>query len=121
MPTPYYSNQQLKRKDIIYTLIFGRALAHPELVRESSSLLGGKSQIINAKGTIEGSLFPTNNETVDSSKKHQWRPNPLGEGCGEQDFCMMRKSYSFDPWVGKSPWRRAQQPPFVFLLGESHA
>ena len=120
MPTPYYSNQQLKRKDVIYTLIFGRILAHPEL---GKALLywGKKSQIINAKGTIEGSLFPTNNETVDSSKKHQWRLNPLGEGCGEQDFCMMRKSYSFDPWVGKSPWRRAQQPPFVFLLGESHA
>ena len=69
---------------------------------------------------IEGSLFPTNNETVDSSKNGRWRLNPLGEGCGEQDFCMMRKSYSFDPWIGKTPWRRAQQAPLVFLPGESH-
>ena len=25
-----------------------------------------------------------------------------------------------DPWVGKIPWRRAQQPTLVFLPGESH-
>ena len=26
----------------------------------------------------------------------------------------------FDPWVGKIPWRRAQQPSLVFLPAESH-
>ena len=26
----------------------------------------------------------------------------------------------FDPWIGKIPWRRAQQPTPVFLPGESH-
>ena len=26
----------------------------------------------------------------------------------------------FDPWVGKIPWRRAEQPPPVFLPRESH-
>ena len=26
----------------------------------------------------------------------------------------------FDPWVGKVPWRRDQQPTPVFLPGESH-
>ena len=31
-----------------------------------------------------------------------------------------RKSCGFDPWVGKIPWRRAQQPTPVFLPGESH-
>ena len=25
----------------------------------------------------------------------------------------------FDPWVGKIPWRRAQQPTLVFLPGET--
>ena len=25
----------------------------------------------------------------------------------------------FNPWVGKLPWRRAWQPPPVFLPGES--
>ena len=26
----------------------------------------------------------------------------------------------FDPWVGKIPWKRAQQLTPVFLPGESH-
>ena len=26
--------------------------------------------------------------------------------------------HSFDPWVGKIPWRRAWQPTLVFLPGE---
>ena len=28
------------------------------------------------------------------------------------------KRCGFDPWVGKIPWRRAQQPTPVFLPGE---
>ena len=27
---------------------------------------------------------------------------------------------SFDPWVGKIPWRRKWQPTWVFLHGQSH-
>ena len=30
------------------------------------------------------------------------------------------RRFSFDPWVGKIPWRRAWQPTPVFLPGESH-
>ena len=30
------------------------------------------------------------------------------------------KRRGFDPWVGKTPWRRAWQPTPVFLPGESH-
>ena len=30
------------------------------------------------------------------------------------------KRRGFNPWVRKMPWRRAQQPPPVFLPGESH-
>jgi len=26
----------------------------------------------------------------------------------------------FDPWIVKIPWRRAWQPPAVFLPGKSH-
>ena len=33
--------------------------------------------------------------------------------------CRRRKRRGFDPWVGKTPWRRAWQPT-VFLPGESH-
>ena len=34
--------------------------------------------------------------------------------------CKRRKRHSFDPWIGKIPWRRASQPTPVFLPGESH-
>ena len=30
------------------------------------------------------------------------------------------KGHGFDPWVWKSPWRRAWQPISVFFTGESH-
>ena len=30
------------------------------------------------------------------------------------------KKCRFDPWVGKIPWRRKQQPTPVFLPGKSH-
>ena len=30
------------------------------------------------------------------------------------------KRLGFDPWVGKTQWRRAWQPTPVFLSGESH-
>ena len=30
------------------------------------------------------------------------------------------KKHGFDPWVGKSPWRRTWQPTPIFLPGESH-
>ena len=33
---------------------------------------------------------------------------------------MRRKRQECDPWVGKTPWRRAWQPTPVFLLGNSH-
>ena len=31
-----------------------------------------------------------------------------------------RKRHRFDPWVGKIPWREAQEPTLVLLPGESH-
>ena len=46
---------------------------------------------------------------------------PGGAG-GKEPACQCRrcKRHEFDPWVGKTPWRRAWQPPPVFLPGESH-
>ena len=32
----------------------------------------------------------------------------------------VRERCGFSPWVGKMPWRRAQQHTPVFLLGESN-
>ena len=34
--------------------------------------------------------------------------------------CRRHKKWGFDPWVGKTPWRRAWQPTLVFLPRESH-
>ena len=34
-------------------------------------------------------------------------------------ICLLCRRPGFDPWVGKSPWRRAWQPTPVFLPGDS--
>ena len=34
--------------------------------------------------------------------------------------CRKQKRPGFDPWVGKTPWRRKWQPTPAFLPGESH-
>ena len=41
---------------------------------------------------------------------------------GKEPACQCRrpKTQGFYPWVGKIPWRRAQQSPPVFLPGETH-
>ena len=38
---------------------------------------------------------------------------------GKRIYSQCRR-HRFDPWVGKIPWRRKQQPTPVFLPGESH-
>ena len=41
---------------------------------------------------------------------------------GKESACQCRRrgKHGFDPWVGKTPWRRKWQPILVFLPGESH-
>ena len=41
---------------------------------------------------------------------------------GKEPTCQSRrlKRHWFDPWVGKTPWRRARQPIPLFLPGESY-
>ena len=45
-----------------------------------------------------------------------------GSAGGKEATCQCRrcKRLEFNPWVRKIPWRTAQQPPPVFLPGESH-
>ena len=55
----------------------------------------------------------------------QWRgmhTQGLPEWCNGEESSSQCKTYrcGFDPWVGKTPWRRAWQPTPVFLPGESH-
>ena len=42
-----------------------------------------------------------------------------GDSDGKESACNARDP-RFDPWVGKTTWRRAWQPTPVFLPGESH-
>ena len=44
-----------------------------------------------------------------------------GGTSGKEPACQCRRHrrQNFDPWVGKIPWRRKQQPTLVFLPGES--
>ena len=41
---------------------------------------------------------------------------------GKEPACQCRtlRRHRFNPWLGKIPWRRKQQPTPVFLPGESH-
>jgi len=60
----------------------------------------------------------------DNSLKESYREGEgfLGGASGKEPTCQCRrlKRHRFDPWVGKIPWKRAQQPTPVFLPGESH-
>ena len=42
-----------------------------------------------------------------------------GGTSGKESTCQCRR-HGFNPWVGKIPGRRAQQPTPVFLPGESY-
>ena len=49
-------------------------------------------------------------------------PKIRGGASGKEPTCQCRrtKGCEFDPWIRKSPWRRAWQPVPVFLREESH-
>ena len=55
----------------------------------------------------------------------QWRIAPLWDfpgGTSSKELacqCRRLKRQMFNPWIGKVPWRRAQQPTPLFLSGES--
>ena len=45
-----------------------------------------------------------------------------GGASGKEPICQCRRhqSHRFDPWLRKTPWRRAGQPTPVFLPRHSH-
>ena len=45
-----------------------------------------------------------------------------GGTSSKESICQCRRCRrcGFNTWIGKIPWRRAQQPTLVFLPGESH-
>ena len=46
--------------------------------------------------------------------------SPVAQGQRIHLQCRRDRRGWFDPWVGKTPWKRKQQPTTVFLPGESH-
>ena len=50
--------------------------------------------------------------------KYTWRMDFPGGTGGKEPACQCKihKRHRFTLWVGKTPWRRAQQPPHFFLL-----
>ena len=49
--------------------------------------------------------------------RHDWETFTSGDSSGKElTFqCRRFKRYSFSPWIGKIPWRRAWQPTSIFL------
>ena len=68
------------------------------------------------------SVFPSvrvfSNESVDGHSQIRL-PRWLS---GKEPTCQytIHRRFRFDPWVGKTPWRRKWQPTLGFLPGESH-
>ena len=53
---------------------------------------------------------------------YSWIRDWTHRSSGEDSACQCRrcKRHGFNPWVGKTPWRRVWQPTPVFFPGESH-
>ena len=62
-----------------------------------------------------------NKESHHLERREIRRGFPSGAS-GREPACQCRrcKRHGFNPWVGKIPWKRAQQPTPVFLPGEFH-
>ena len=58
-------------------------------------------------GVLVGEIVPAISSSGTSGKESAWQ-------------CRRHKRHEFDPWVGKSPWRREWQPTIAYLPGESH-
>ena len=98
-------------------------------LREILSLV---SLLIRSTNLIEGAppslpnylpkVPPPNTITLGiSTSIHKFGGFP-SDASGKEPTCQCKrpKRCGFDPWVGKSPWRRKWQPTPVFLPGESH-
>ena len=57
---------------------------------------------------------------VRSSKPHLTMKRDFpGNSAGKKKISLQCRRPGFDPWVGKIPWRRKEQPPSLFLPEES--
>jgi len=78
-----------------------------------------EASVITSSSVTEGQLF--SDVGVICSKFPIYGSFP-GGASGKDLTCQWRicKTFGFDPWVEKIPWRRKWQPTPVFLLGKSY-
>ena len=93
-----------------------------------------KKKLINDLLNLEWSTYPDEIDSINHSSKsnkevdglsrawiHQRASQVAFQVSKEPTFQWRRhKRHSFNPWVGKIPWRRVWQPTPVFSPGESH-
>ena len=84
---------------------------------------GGNS----SKLILQGQHYPDTRTRQDAASKEPHRPVSLMNGLprwlsGKESTyrCGRLRRHVFDPWVGKIPWSRKQQPTPVFLPGKFH-
>ena len=66
-------------------------------------------------------LFSSNSPSSPSTKRFNYKyMKSWAFPVAQQRTCLQCRGHGFDPWVGKIPWRRKQQPTPLFLPGKSH-
>ena len=91
-------------------------LSRPGIKTMSPALAGG---FFTAEPPGKLHQFSLNKELLNINSPHiliLWGFSS-GSGCR---VCLQYKTWEFDSWVGKIPWRRKWQPTPVFLPGRSH-
>ena len=104
----------------------GRDIRALPLCHAGTQQEGGKSEVYPLQNpTILVTLSPELREMNFRGLSHQvcgsLHQGFPGGSSGKEPACQCRrhKRHKFDLWVGKIPWRRAQQPTSVFMAGES--
>ena len=92
-------------------------------MRALKVLANGISQVCPRRNTRESrwSRSVTLTSGVSSPGFKSWtssHPFGLPWWLGWWRICLQCRRPWFDPWVGKTPWRREQLPPLVFWPGE---
>ena len=78
--------------------------------------------LMNPRLYAQCAMRLTKPETLLDQRKVYLRTLKGGGASGKEPTGQYRrrKSYRFNPWIRKIPWRRAWQPIPIFLPGESH-
>ena len=79
----------------------------------------GKYAGVSSHALLQG-IFPTQGSNLHLlCLLHCQMVSDFSDG-SEGKVCLQRRGPGFDPWVGKTPWRRKWQPTPVFLPEKSY-